>query len=146
MSFAPGLFELLAASTPPSVSYFKSLPTNAMKEWAVYLIVMEKAGFRPKIYVGAGTQVIRGVSVRLQHYNNLTIPRTPRLVRQAAEDGFAIVHRGFLCSMDIPSTAQAPRLRALFFLLEATFTFCFWALNCHTEYGFGGAWLWLGFI
>ncbi len=39
--FAPGLFDTLQASTPPAVSYFKTLPTEFHKRWAVYLLVLE---------------------------------------------------------------------------------------------------------
>jgi hypothetical protein len=44
--FAPGLLEVLKASTPPTLSFFKTLPANSRstKQWAVYLIVLEKEG------------------------------------------------------------------------------------------------------
>jgi hypothetical protein len=62
--FAPGLLDVFKAATPPSVSYFKSLPTYVKKCWAVYLLVLEKPGRRPKIYVGSGTSPSRGVISR----------------------------------------------------------------------------------
>jgi hypothetical protein len=49
--FAPGLLDVFQASTPPSLSYFKSQPTYVSKCWAVYLIILEKLDSRPKIYI-----------------------------------------------------------------------------------------------
>jgi hypothetical protein len=58
IDFAPGLLPVFHSSTPPTVLFFKDLPTRAaitFRCWAVYLLVLEKAGSRPKIYVGSGT-------------------------------------------------------------------------------------------
>jgi len=37
--FAPCLLDVFQAATPPSVAYLKSLPTDIIKRWAVYLLV-----------------------------------------------------------------------------------------------------------
>jgi hypothetical protein len=58
LTFASGLFEVLGALTPPSISYFTSLPTDPKKKqklWAVYLLVLEKPNCRPRVYLGSGT-------------------------------------------------------------------------------------------
>jgi hypothetical protein len=50
--FAPGLFEVLKDAMPPTVEYFKTLPTvleETPKRWAVYLLVLEKTNCRPRI-------------------------------------------------------------------------------------------------
>lgn len=65
LAFAPGLFEVLQASEPPSIAYFKNLPTYCKKLWAVYLLVLEKSGYRPKIYIGSGTDSKSGAPTRL---------------------------------------------------------------------------------
>lgn len=67
LASAPGLFEVLQASTPPTVSYFKSLPTDCKKLWAVYLLVLEKLSCRPKIYIGSGTDAKSGILQVVQH-------------------------------------------------------------------------------
>jgi hypothetical protein len=67
--FAPGLFSTLQAATPPTVAFFKSLPTNVNKRWAVYLIFLEKSGSRAKIYIGSGTESLRGISNRFYNYD-----------------------------------------------------------------------------
>jgi hypothetical protein len=63
--FAPGLFEVLQASTPPTLHYFKGLPTDDKKRWGIYLLVLEKPGARPKIYIGSGTQAVFRCSLPL---------------------------------------------------------------------------------
>jgi len=78
LAFAPGLFEVLQASEAPSVAYFKSLPTNYKKQWAVYLLVLEKSGYRPKIYVGSGTDAKSGAPQRLSQYDKDMCPSTSR--------------------------------------------------------------------
>jgi hypothetical protein len=40
MVFALGFFGVLQSATPPTIS-FKSLPTDAEKRWAIYLLVLE---------------------------------------------------------------------------------------------------------
>ncbi|KAI9878454.1 MAG: Aconitate hydratase mitochondrial [Pleopsidium flavum] len=128
LTFAPGLFETLQASTPPTVSYFKGLPTDYKKRWAVYLLVLENRGSRSMIYIGSDTDAKSGVSARLGQYD-----------KDALEDGYTIVHKGLLSSTSIPSAAMVPILRVLFTALEATFTFVFWALLSKTNYGYGMA-------
>ncbi|KAJ9655835.1 carbamoyl-phosphate synthase (glutamine-hydrolyzing) cpa2 [Neophaeococcomyces mojaviensis] len=133
--FAPGLFEVIRASTPPTVAYFKSLPTDCTKIWGVYLLVLEKKGCRPKIYVGSGTQFEYGVSSRWSQYDHKR--KLPRYVEQALKEGYRIVHKGLLCWTPIPSPTVVPVLRVLFVAIEATFTFVLWAVHCDTDYGFG---------
>ena len=138
ITFAPGLFEILQASTPPTVSYFKSLPTEDKKRWAVYLLVLENrvTRSRPRIYIGSGTEARNGVSSRLGNYDSGVM--VPRHVAKALEDGYTIVRKGLLCwTSSMPAAAMVPILRVLFIALEAVFTFAFWALRSKTEYGYG---------
>jgi hypothetical protein len=135
MAFAPGLLDTIHASTPPSLSFFKSLPTECSKKWAVYLLVMEKKKCTPRLYTGSGTHAVRGAYHRLLQYD--TGHSLPKYVRAALDEGFKITHKGILCSAPIPSAAEVPRLRALFILLEAMFTFVFWTIRIKTDYGLG---------
>lgn len=135
--FAPGLLEVLQASTPPTIAYFKTLPTECKKIWGVYLLVLEKQGYRPKIYIGSGTDARNGVSTRLAQYGTGQI--LPRYVANALNNGYAIEHKGIICSMPVPSAVAVPLNRLLFLLLEATFTFYFWAMVGKTEYGYSMA-------
>jgi hypothetical protein len=91
------------------------------------LLVLEKATCRPKIYVGSGTESQYGVSVRLSQYDRKN--SLPRYVQQAIDDGYIIVHKGLLCWTAIPPPSLVPKIRLLFFLLEATFAYAFWAMR-----------------
>ncbi|KAK3715579.1 Aconitate hydratase mitochondrial [Vermiconidia calcicola] len=133
LSFAPGLFEVLQAATPPTVAYFKSLPTDGKKRWALYILVLEKPGCRFRIYLGSGTNALVGVPGRFYEYNS---GRYPQHVQKALNEGYVITHQGLLCWTPIPSAAQAPTARTLFIALEATFSFVFWAVRAvQKDYG-----------
>lgn len=41
----------------------------------MYVIVLEKQGYRPKLYVGSGTQAKYGVSNRLVQYNEAHVDK-----------------------------------------------------------------------
>lgn len=133
--FAPGVYEVLQAATPPTVAFFASLPTDFKDKWAIYALTLEKPGFRPKIYIGSGTRIKVRVLKRLLSYDRGEC--LPHLVAKALEDDYVIVHKGLLCWIPIPSAVMAPLYRLLFVALEALFTFVFWAINCKTEYGYG---------
>jgi hypothetical protein len=124
--FAPGLLEVLQSSTPPTVAFFKSLPTDPYKVWGVYLLVLEKQNSRTKIYIGSGTNAESGVSSRLRHYDIKAYDVLPLYVNEALEEGYTIVHKGLLCSAPLPPAGVVPTTRLLFLALEAAFTFAFW--------------------
>src|SRR3979411_1276335 len=65
LMFASSLLETFHSPLPPSVSFFKTLPTETTRRWAVYLLLLEKPGHRPLIYIGSGTSHIAGVYGRL---------------------------------------------------------------------------------
>jgi hypothetical protein len=67
--FAPGMFEALQAIVPPPIQYFKSLPTDTTKRWAIYLLVLEKSSCRLKVYIGSATESRDGVYNRFHHYD-----------------------------------------------------------------------------
>lgn len=96
----------------------------------------KKLNYRPRIYVGSGTDARDGVSARLRRYGKGGL--LGRFVTQALDEGYIIQHKGLLCWTSIPSADIVPILRLLFVprQLEATFTWFFWAVNCKTEYGY----------
>jgi hypothetical protein len=57
ITFAPGLWEILQAAAPPAIQHFKNLraPLDTDWLWAIYLVLLEKPGRRPKIYIGSWT-------------------------------------------------------------------------------------------
>jgi hypothetical protein len=132
--FAPGLLDVLQATTPPSVPYFKSLPADIKKHWAIYLLVLEKPGCRHKIYIGSGTDRDRGGAKRFWQYD--TKRSLPRYVERALNDGYTIVHKGLLCWSPNPTTAKRVAVRALFLAIEATISIVLWAMVSRTkDYG-----------
>lgn len=140
--FAPGLLEVLQSSTPPTVAFFKSLPTDHYKVWGVYLLVFEKQNSRTKIYIGSGTQADSGVSTRFRQYDKYDA--LPVYVKEALEEGYTIVHKGLLCSAPLPPAGVVPTTRLLFVALEAVFTFAFWAFRPKAKFydGFPDICLW----
>lgn len=137
LDFAPGLFNVLRAATPPTISWFKRLPTEAHLRWAVYAVVLEKANCRPKVYMGSGTHSRYGVSRRLNSYTHGTL--LPHYVQKALENGYVISHKGLLCWSAIPTPASQPMIRLLFLILEATFAYLFWVMRTPRGGDFGMA-------
>jgi hypothetical protein len=133
-SFAPGLLDVLKATTPPTIAYFKTLLTEVKRRWAVYLLVLEKLGSRPKIYIGPGTYGITGATSRFNQYDNKT--SLPRYVKCALDDGYTILHKGTLCWSPIPPLGTRFIVRTLFLAIEATFSIVLWAMKSRTkDYG-----------
>ncbi|OQO08999.1 hypothetical protein B0A48_05890 [Cryoendolithus antarcticus] len=125
LSFAPGILDVLQSATPPTIAWFKSLPTDVRRKFGIYLLVLEKPGAQPRIYVSSGTSVV-GVSGRWQQYDDGKW--TPAYVQKALDSGYTIVHKGPLCWAPMPSLGKLYPARCLFLLLETIFTFIFWAM------------------
>ncbi|KAK4935417.1 carbamoyl-phosphate synthase (glutamine-hydrolyzing) cpa2 [Elasticomyces elasticus] len=143
LMFCPGLWEVIHATTPPTIEWFKGLPTcnSLWLIWGVYLLVLEKDGCRPLIYIGSGTSAMCGVIVRFKQYDDLFL--LPLRLEEALEMGYIIVHKGLLCWIDLPTAAQVPVYRLLFHVLEATFSYMFWAMYAKNgDYGMGHIRLW----
>lgn len=108
-SFAPGLFELLNAAAPATISWFRSLPPVPVSRqiWGVYAFVMEKQGDRPRLYVGSRTAETAGVRSRmLQHLDGIS--QVPARVARAKTEGFVLTHIGLLAWCDTPPRRQHP--------------------------------------
>lgn len=131
---APGLLDALTAESPPPMSFFKNLPTEVPKNWAIYLLVLEKQGCRSKIYIGSGTEKRDGISRRFAQYKRGECG--PAFVRPALEQGFTITHYGLLCWAPIPPGHVIPPSRALFLIIETSFAVWFWSIVSRTkDYG-----------
>jgi hypothetical protein len=121
IAFAPGLIEVLESATPPTIAFFERLPTNLNGLWGVYLIVLRKQGCRSKIYIGCGTDSVRGLHVRFGHYKD-NGSKLPKLIKKAIANGYRISHKGILCWATIPNSKTRFSLRALFIILETVFS------------------------
>lgn len=129
-SFAPGLFELLNAAAPATISWFRSLPPVPVSRqiWGVYAFVMEKHGDRPRLYVGSRTAETAGVRSRmLQHLDGIFA--VPLKVARAKAEGFAITNIGLLAWCPTPASANVPRARAVIMAIEAALTGVLWAIR-----------------
>lgn len=139
LSFAPGLLDILQSPSPPlaTMDFFKGLPTETSElRWGVYAIVMEKAGHRPILYIGSGTNTLGGVRARLKQYDDGFL--LPQYIAKSLEQGFDIVHKGLLCWAPKPPASKVPFQRLLFFGLEATLSYLFWAMKARLgDYGMG---------
>ncbi|CVK83197.1 uncharacterized protein FMAN_00743 [Fusarium mangiferae] len=133
LEFAPGLLDVVQSVVPPTIEFFKSLPTAELSQWGVYAIVLKKPGCSPKLYIGSGTSS-RGVHDRLNQYSQCRVNMLPVGVKAAFDDGFSITHQGVLCRIPMPTPACAPLNRLLIRALEATFGFLFWAMGPQKEY------------
>jgi hypothetical protein len=101
----------------------------------VYLLVLEKSGERPSIYIGSGTDATSGVTVRLWGYDN--DHRVAANVKHALADGYTITHKGLLCWARIPVPLLRFPIGTLFYAMEATFSMLFWSMELRTKnYGF----------
>lgn len=125
---APGLDSVLSSAEAPSILFFKSLPSpsETSKQWGVYVLVLERPGFPPLIYIGSGTNAASRIRGRFNGYLNGSGPFA-ELVRKALRNGYKISSMGMLCWTDLPPPHLVPRLRARFFALEAVFTIIFCA-------------------
>lgn len=145
LGFCPGLLEVIRASSPPALSFFRSLPSkpsDTHRRWAVYALVLEKPGAIPLIYIGSGTSHDKGIRARFTKYN-IFDHTVPYHVRLAVEKGYAIVHKGLLVWCPLPSAADVPRFRVLFVAIEAALTFLFWAMKSNNkDYGYGSCCPW----
>jgi len=128
LTMASGLDDVLSDPDPPSLDFLRSLPMlpKDAKFWAIYGIVMEKAGCDPDLYCGSGTDADVGASSRLKNYTPLG-SNLPPFIKLRFQQGYHISHIGLLCRALLPTPGLVPRVRARFLLLEAAFTIVFHA-------------------
>lgn len=127
LQFAPGMLDVVQSPEPPTIEYFKNLPTASVSRWAVYGFVLEKSGSRPLLYFGSGTNTEGGVNARFAQYARGY--RIPVLMQEALDDGYKITHRGLVCWASLPTARIVPVTRVLFYLLEASLSYMFWAMH-----------------
>lgn len=137
LTYVPGLLAVLTAAAPPPLQWFKCLsefiPQNV---WGIYVMVLEKAGFPPKIYIGSGTAAHRGLAVRIANHRSHTV--SPVYVREAWLDGYETTRIAPLIWCPIPRAGLIYPHRIMFIALEATLSYVFWAMH-HREkaYSYG---------
>lgn len=72
--FDASLMPILCSGRPPSVQKIKSIvgrrrnDTYWRDKWGVYILVLEKSGCRPKLYVGSSVHSQYGLYARFSNY------------------------------------------------------------------------------
>jgi hypothetical protein len=136
--FAPGLLQIMRSPTAPTISCFKTLPLHVDKLWGVYLLVLEKVGRRPRIYIGSGTSSDSGIRSRMTTYARRSGTRhpdstIPYYVETSLQEGYSITHRGLLAWTSLPLASERYTLRCLILVMECAFTPYFWAVKSRTK-------------
>jgi len=135
LTFADGLLDTMRAASPPDIEYFKSLTLHLSdKVWAVYLLVLEKDGHRPRTYVGSATNSTDRAQARMYTYDKRIATgkfdrNVPRYVEKSLQEGFTITHKGFLLWAPKSARLVVIPFRLLFLLLEAVFAMVFWTMK-----------------
>lgn len=139
LCFCPNLLETIQSHTPPPVTFFTTLPTDAFGSWASYAIVLMKPGSVTIVYVGEASEAIRGAPARFALYDrcnpqrpNVDLKTCPSNVKKALNSGYKIVHKGLLAWVPIPLPKDVPRIRLLMYAFEAMFCYLFWTLHSKT--------------
>lgn len=135
--FADGLVDALQSSVPPTVEFFKGLPSSIPitgVSWGVYAIVLEKQGHRPHVYVGSGTHMAKGLFGRLKEYDIRF--HLPTKVEELLNEGYTITHKGLFCWAPLPRNAIRLDVRNLYLIMECTFSLVFWTMKSkRDDYG-----------
>lgn len=128
--YTPYLWDILQDSRPPTIEQFKQFREFRRTDriWGIYLLILEKDGRQPKIYIGSGTESLRGLQRRMVGYDAGINGATPQRMTEALLDGYEISHKLLLCWTPLPDITLQPRLRALFITIEAAFGYLLWAM------------------
>jgi hypothetical protein len=133
LTFAEGLSEVLDCPTPPSLDYFRSLPRVKLTDqdlpncWAVYAHIFEKAGRKPRLYIGSATAE-KGAKLRLKKYESTAVSvKQPRFVELARKQGFVKTHTALLAWSKIPHFRHISRARQRYLGIEGVFQMLFFA-------------------
>ncbi|KAL1591569.1 hypothetical protein SLS60_011819 [Paraconiothyrium brasiliense] len=138
LTFATGLLDVLRSPEAPGIAYFKSLALHLDPIWAIYLLVLEKPGHRPRIYVGSGTNKANGFPIRWATYDKLfrlgiNDGLVPLYVEKAFQEGYKMTHSCVLVWAPIPFASERLTLRGLFILFENIFHHLFWPMISKTK-------------
>lgn len=142
--FCPGLLAQLQSSTPPTLEWFRSLPSTVRSgSWGVYVLLYEKSGCKPMIYIGSGTHLTHGIRFRItQHISG---QRSPVEIAKAVASRYRLTNTRLLAYCPIPSGGSLLKHRAVIVALETALTLLFSALrNRSKHYGLPDLCRWKG--
>lgn len=135
-TYCSGLLAALQAPAPPTIGWLESLSTNVpLDVWGIYVLVLKKPGSPTLIYIGSGTACKRGVRARLSEHQRRQV--VPKLLDEAENSGYKIVHMALLGHCPMPAPGDVPVVRTLTLVIEAAFSCIFWAMPSREKnYGF----------
>lgn len=95
LTFVDGLYDIIQSSTPPTIDWLLSLPSDIPPGcWGVYVLVLRK-GNHYKLYVGSGTSSSRnGARSRIVQHRGRRCE--PRGLRDAKRAGYVQIHECLL--------------------------------------------------
>ena len=92
----------------------------------MYLLLYEKPGALPWVYIGSGTDANKGISVRLTYHRaglNVHPSHIPSHIKTALNDGYCLTRAAVLVHCPIPTDKATQEVtRGLIITLEAVFT------------------------
>jgi hypothetical protein len=129
--------DTITSDDTPDISYLMNLPMHILV-WAIYALVLEKRGERPRVYIRIGTSAVGGVKVRMDCYDRRSkdpnaTSGIPYYVEKSMQEGFTISTKGLLAWTTIPRASEVWTLRCLTLVMEATFSMCFWTMKSRTK-------------
>ncbi|KLO86133.1 Uncharacterized protein Y057_14050 [Fusarium fujikuroi] len=130
LTFSESLSDVLSSTHPPTIDYFKSLPSppdELTKHWGVYLHILKKNGEKPRVYIGSGTNMTHGLRGRLRTYKGPVDQTTPKAMAQSYAAGFKLTHTTLLCWTPIPELVVRYKAQCRMLLVEGLFQMVFFA-------------------
>ena len=126
--------EFLKSLSPPDRKGLHQDKIWGIYIQTIYIQILEMAGREPRLYIGSGTCVSRGIAGRLAAYENgLDSRHVPRHVWRAFQQGFTKTHTALLCWSQAPPVGQVTIGRQRFLGIEGIFQMllfaAYWAEN-----------------
>ncbi|KAH7073806.1 hypothetical protein BKA63DRAFT_40801 [Paraphoma chrysanthemicola] len=96
--FDASLLPILCSGSPPSILDIQTIlglrqPDKSWRDkWGVYIVVLEKPGCRPILYVGSSVNSQDGLHGRFADYFSATFRNVPRYVRRAIQNGYKVTY------------------------------------------------------
>ncbi|OAG17539.1 hypothetical protein CC77DRAFT_261403 [Alternaria alternata] len=133
--FDASLMPILCSGRPPTISQIKATTSIQRGDllwrnrWGVYIVVLEKHGFRPILYVGSSMNVQDGIYGRSCDYRSSNNRNLPRYVLRAIKKGYKITNFSVPFFFTKPTNPVLLGFaQTLVLAVEHTLTFRLWTM------------------
>ncbi|KAI8943450.1 hypothetical protein NX059_001459 [Plenodomus lindquistii] len=133
--FDSSLMPILCSGRPPSIQQIKSMTGIRQDDpfwrgkWGVYIVVLEKPGCRPKLYVGSSVDSQAGLFGRVAVYFTLYSPKLPKYVYLATQKDWEVTYVAVPFYFTKPTTAMLLGFaQTLVLSVKHTLTFRLWTM------------------